>query len=295
VNVDRALLARLTGVRLALPGLVAGQQAGDRRSAQLGQGMEFADHRPYAPGDDLRRVDWHAYQRMRSVLVRLFHEDRNLHAALCVDASASMGFGLPKKSDHSATLAAVLALAGLRQRDRVTLTIASDSVTRRRGHQIGAFSGMLASLESIQPKGTPDLAKVLRSMTDRGRPDRLILFSDLLVEPDVREEILRALATSGRWPVLIHMLSQEELDPDLSQGVEAFDAETGEVVMVGSGPSDAQAYRAALGEFLREIRLRCSALRIWYVPATTASPIRKMVLEAVQQGRLLASVRGGRP
>lgn len=296
MNVDRALLARLGGARLALPGLAVGRQAGDRRSPFRGSGLEFADHRPYRAGDDLRLVDWNAYRRLRTVLVRLFHEDRNLHAGVCVDCSASMAVGDPTKADHAATLAASLALAGLQRRDRVTLSLAGarGQRTRLRGHQVAAFSSFLAALEEAVPAGVPDLTRSLHTMADQGRPDRLVLISDLLLESTPRDEALRALSVSGRQPVLLHVLDRSELEPDLSQGLEAVDSETGEMVRVGDDPASVAAYRRTLTDYLLQVRARCVALRITYVQAFTTVPVREIVLDSMRRGRLMQSARGGR-
>jgi len=296
VKVDRELLARLGGVRLALSGLAVGQQSGDRRSPFRGRGMEFADYREYRPGDDLRLVDWNVYRRLRTVLVRLFHEDRNLHAGLCIDLSASMDFGSPRKADHAATLAASLAIMGLQNRDLLTLALAGGDAprTRVRGHQLAAFPAFLQALEQAEPAGTPDLVRALRSLTDRGRPDRVVLLSDLLLEPDDRDAAIRALAASGHRPVLLHVLDGSELSPDLSEGLEATDAETGEVVRVGADPESAAAYQREVETFLSGIRHRCNALGVVYVPAFTTAPAREIVLDSFRAGRLIQSARGGR-
>lgn len=294
MNVDRALLGRLGVLRLAQAGLVAGSQLGDRRSPFRGRGMEFADHRAYRPGDDLRLVDWNVYQRLRVVLVRLFHEDRNLHAGIVLDASDSMGVGEPRKADHAAILAASLALIGLRNRDTVTLTVAGGTGAhpRLRGHQAAAFASMLKLLEETEPEGVPDLGKTVRSLTDRGRLDRIVLLSDMLLEPEEREATLRALAVSCRHPVLLHVLDGSELEPDLSRGLEAVDAETGETVLVGDDPASRRAYREALEDFLQELRDRCAALRVAYVPAYTTVPASALVLDALRGARVVESAQG---
>lgn len=257
--------------------------------------MEFADHRPYRAGDDLRLVDWSAYRRLRTVLVRLFHEDRNLRAGLCVDCSASMEIGDPPKADHAATLAAVLSMLGLQARDEVRLVLAGAAGARvsLRGYQAGSFPSFLDALEQASPEGSPDLVRALRSLTDKGRVDRSVLLSDMLFEPDERHAVLRALASSGRHPVLLHVLDRSELEPDLSQGLEAIDVETGEEVRVGDDPASLKAYRRALSDFLYALRTRCVGLNIHYVPAFTTVPLREIVLDSVRQGRLVRSVRGG--
>jgi len=295
VQVDRALLNDLGALRVALPGLSLGPQLGDRRSPHRGRGMEFADHRPYRPGDDLRLVDWNVYNRLRQVLVRLFHEDRNLHLGICVDCSASMGVGTPRKDAHAATLAAALALIGLRERDTVTLAIAggSGSFPRLRGHQARSFGRQLQALEAAQPGGAPDLADTIRRLADRGRIDRAILISDLLTEDDdAIEGALRALSTIARRPAVLHVLAADEVEPDLSEGIEAEDAETGEVLAVGDRAGLGDAYQRALEDYLRQVRTRCVALRVQYVPAFTSIPLRTLVLDALRRGRVVENARG---
>jgi uncharacterized protein (DUF58 family) len=296
VNVDRALIGKIGRLRVGLPGLAAGPQLGDRRSAVRGRGMEFADHRPYRAGDDLRLVDWNVYNRLRTLLVRLFHEDRNLHLGLCVDISASMSVGRPQKAEHAATLAAALALVGLRQRDTVTLALAGGADPRRtviRGHQVSSFASVLAALEAARPGGRADLAPTLRSMTDRGRMDRLVLASDLLVDEATVEATVYALASSARHPVLLHVLDGSELHPDLRDGLEAEDAETGEIVQVGAGPAAARRYQEALQAYLTDVRERCAVRRVTYVAAFTTVPVRELVMDALRHGRVLESARGG--
>jgi len=105
VRIDRNIFAGLATLRVAAPNHAAGGRPGDRRSRARGGGVELADFRPYAPGDDLRLVDWNIFARLETVLVRLFHEDRDLSVVIIVDGSASMGFGSPRKLDHAGELA----------------------------------------------------------------------------------------------------------------------------------------------------------------------------------------------
>lgn len=295
MHVDRALLNDLGALRVALPGLSQGPQLGDRRSPHRGRGMEFADHRPYRPGDDLKLVDWNVYNRLRQVLVRLFHEDRNLHLGICLDCSASMGTGSPPKADHAATLAAALSLIGLRERDTVTLALAGGTgdVPRLRGHQARSFSRQLSALESAEPAGSPDLADTIRRLGDRGRIDRAILISDVLTEDDdAIEAALRALTTVARRPALLHVLAGSEIKPDLSEGVEAVDSETDEILAVGDRAGLAAAYQEALEVYLKGVRTRCAAMRVQYVPAFTNLPLRALVLDALRRGRVVENARG---
>jgi uncharacterized protein (DUF58 family) len=206
-----------------------------------------------------------------------------------------MAAGNPRKLDHAGTLAAALALIGLRNRDTVTLTMSGGSGRhgRVRGHQASSFAGMLGAIEEAEPLGVPDLTDSIRKLTDRGRLDRMIVLSDLLLDDHDQETALRALAHAARFPVLLHVLSADELSPDLSRGLEAVDSETGEVVAVGEGKRAQKAYEEALQAFLASVRDRCAALKIMYVPAFTTVPVRELVLDAMRRARVVESVKGG--
>ena len=293
MKLDRALFSELQALRLSQPGLATGPRQGDRRSPHRGRGMEFADHRPYTPGDDLRLVDWNVYNRLGQVLIRIFHEDRNLAMGICLDASASMGFGAPDKLEHAGSLAGALAAVGLLHRDTVLVSaVRGDGTRRARGHDSRALGEVMHLLEETAADGVPDLSSAVRSMAGRTRLDRLVLLSDLLVSDEEREATLRAMAAASRHPVLMHVLDAEELQPDLSDGIEAVDAETGETVRIGGSPAAARAYQEAFDAWLAAIRERCASLRILYVAAYTTVPVRDLVFDALRGGRIVESSRG---
>jgi len=295
VKVDRALLGKVGALKVALNGLAVGSQLGDRRSPFRGRGMEFADHRPYRAGDDLRLVDWNVYNRLRKLLVRIFHEDRNLHIGLCLDCSASMGVGSPRKADHGATLTAAIGLIALKQRDTVTLSMAGGSAPagRIRGHQPSSFARMLSALEGAEPSGAPDLSAGIRRLTERGRLDRAVLLSDMLVDEASVEATLRTLTTVAARPVLLHVLDRSEVAPDLKEGIEAIDSETGEVLHVGDHKGLHKAYQKALSDYLEHLRGRCAAFRVHYEVAYTNIPVQSLILDSLRRSRVVESARGG--
>jgi uncharacterized protein (DUF58 family) len=256
--------------------------------------VEFADYRPYVPGDDLRLVDWNVYGRLRSVLVRLFHEDRNLSLHVLLDASASMGTGERLKSDHGADLAAALALVGLLARDSVTVACAAGEGPHYvvNGHDTHTFASVLSLLERVKPAGTADLHHSLLRLAERRRGDRALLITDLLVDEHEREACLRALAAAAHRPTLLHVLGPEELEPDLSEGLEIEDVETGEVLNIRGGGQAAEAHAAAMRDWLEGIRSRCRALRIQYVPAFTTTPVRGLLTDTLRRARITRGHRG---
>jgi len=289
VRIDRAIFTGLDTLRVAAPIPSRGGRPGDRRSRVRGRGLDIADFRPYTPGDDLRLVDWNVYARLEAVLVKLFHEDRDLSLLVVLDASASMGFGEPRKLDQAGELAACLAYLALRARERVRLVCAG---ARVHGDQLGALVPILDALDRVDATGSPDLARALAAEAERGRADHAVLLTDLLVEPDVREATLRRLAAAARRPVLMHVLGDCELTPDLGDGV-LIDSETGEEVPVRDSRDVAKRYADALASWRAEIEARCGELGVIYAPAFTTVPARALIAGDMRRRRITEAARGG--
>jgi uncharacterized protein (DUF58 family) len=302
LRIDRSIFAGLDQLRVAAPMPAGGGRPGDRRSRARGRGVELADFRPYAPGDDLRLVDWNVFARLESVLVRLFHEDRDLSIVIVVDASASMGFGTPRKLDHAGELAACLAFLALRTRDRVRVVVGRRAVGAggareggavATGDHVGALAAIVGSLERVEPDGIADLGATLAIEAERGRADQAFLLTDLLVEPDVRDATLRRLAAVAVRPVLLHVLGDGELSPDLDDGGVLVDAETGEEVPVRGGRGAARAYAEGLARWRGEVEARCADLGVVYAPAFTTAPARALIAGDLRRRRVVEATRGG--
>ncbi len=296
MRIDRSIFVGLDQLKLAAPLPTTGGRPGDRRSRARGRGVELADFRPYTPGDDLRLVDWNVFARLEQVLIRLFHEDRDLSLLIVVDASASMGFGAPRKIDHAGELAACLAFLALRARDRVRVVVAGRRGTASasaKGEHTGALPLIVAALERAEPDGVAELAATLAAEAERGRVDQAVVLTDLLVEPDERRAILRRLARIAARPVLLHVLGDGELSPDLSDGGVAIDAETGEELPVKGGRGAARAYAAELARWRAELEAGCRELGILYAPAFTTVPARLLVGDDLRRRQLVQAARGG--
>lgn len=267
MRVDRTALARFAELRLHAPSVATSLQQGDRRSPFLGRGVEFADFREYDPGDDIRLIDWNVYLRLGQVLVRQFNEERSLSIKICVDVSASMGFGEPRKADRAAEVAAALSTIALVHRDPVVLVCfgADRPPVRAKAVNFDGMAELVHVLEKVEPSGTADAYKQLAGQLGGGRTDRLFLLSDMLCAPEAREQQLRLLAASSLHPVLVHTLSKEELEPDLRDVSEIVDAETGETLTLREGADAEEAYQEGLQRWLEEIQARCKTLGIQYL------------------------------
>src|ERR1700721_748915 len=119
---DSEFLKKLEYLSLVSKRVFRGSLLAQRRTMQLGSGIEFADHREYAPGDDFRYIDWNLYARHGELLLKRFQEEEDLHVYFWVDCSRSMAFGKPPKFDAARQVAAALAYIALADLDRIAIT-----------------------------------------------------------------------------------------------------------------------------------------------------------------------------
>lgn len=293
--VDRGSLTRLSSLRLASPGAATALQQGDRRSPFRGRGVEFADYRPYDPGDDVRLVDWNVYLRLGQAVVRQFNEERSLAMKICVDCSESMAFGEPRKADHAAQLAAALALVSLTHRDPVGLCFygGERQLAQTKATNLDGLAEILHVLERVEPSGRGDAhAQVVRQL-GQGRSDRIVLVSDLLLEEAPRDALLRLIAASSRYPVVLHVLGNDELQPDLSDVAKVVDAETGESFVIRDDAAARRDYQAGLEAWLASLEQRCRSLGIRYVPAFTRVEVPDLFNQELRRAHVVEHAFGG--
>jgi len=226
---DGALLARVPrlgrqgGLELVARRVLEGLYSGRHRSAFHGSSIDFAEHRPYQPGDELRAIDWRAFARTDRLLIRRFHDDRQLPLALVLDTSASMAYGEPTKHETATLAAAALGLLAIDQGDSVR--VLAGATTQWTGDLGGAMGATRVAqvLEKTQNAGVCDLAAVLRSASDLlTRRSLIVLLSDLLCEIDPLIPAVADLAARGHEVAVIQVLDRTEL---------ALPAEWGRVTM----------------------------------------------------------------
>ncbi|HWB79685.1 MAG TPA: DUF58 domain-containing protein [Nannocystaceae bacterium] len=295
MRIDRAALSRFAALRMRAPGAATALQAGDRRSPFRGRGLEFADYRPYDAGDDLRLVDWNVYFRLGTALVRQFNEERSLSVRLLVDVSASMGYGTPSKADHAAQIAATLAMIALAHRDPVVMNCfgGSSKTLRARAVNLDGLPELLHMLEKAEPRGRGDAHGQLVAQLGGSRTDRLVLVSDLLYEEAERDSVLRLCAASCPRPIVLHVLGDEELDPDLDDIERVIDSETGEELVIRDGREAKQTYAAALQSWLTATEVRCRGLGIQYIRADASKSARDLVHSELFKGQVVEHIAGG--
>lgn len=280
-----SLMRRLSSLTLKVSKRGYGMTGGERRSIRRGQSQEFADHRPYVPGDDLRHLDWHLYGRLDQLWLKLFEENDDRVVQAMLDASASMQ---GEKLDYARQLAAALAWVALGHGDRVAVAGISDTLAHyapaRRGR--AAASGVFRSLEAIHPSGPTDLsAGIARSPRQRGN-GVVLLFTDMLY-PDGPDRALQQLRARGNEVHAFHVISPADLRPDLSGDVVLVDAETGEEMSLTVDEDVLDAYEATMHAWADEMRSTCHRLGVGYSRLLTATPVEEVLLKDLRRQGLL--------
>ncbi len=273
------------GSRLRRPG----QLRGDRRSTKRGSSVEFADYRTYAPGDDLRRVDWNLYARTDRLFLKVYEEEEDRAVHLLVDTSASMGFGSPTKLTTAVRLAATLGYVALNGLDRLQLIEIGSKNRPRPWRGTGAVPAMLGYLSGLAPGGENALSRTLKEYAGSTKQvGLLILISDLL-DPAGVGEGLRALGARGHEISVIQVLSPEELQPELSGDLELLDSESGQRQSVTLDGPTLDAYQRRLDEWLAEIRQTCAGVGASYNLVRSDATVENELFGALRASKVLVS------
>jgi uncharacterized protein (DUF58 family) len=264
VRPSPALLQELSRSRLLVGHAAPNFGTGERRSRDKGSGIEFADHRAYQSGDDLRRLDLQLKARLGEHFIRQYNPDQPLDVAILVDGSLSMGFGSPSKFEFAKGLAAALGFVGIAGGDRVQLGAHVGGKLHWSAKMQGARAAeiLFAWLDAHQPAGAVSFGAAIRAAIPQlPRAGLLVMISDWWL-PDIAGELMPLIAVPGIETLAIQVAAPEELDPGLlGEGAARLsDLETGHEVELSLDPETLRRYREALAE--RRALIRQSFLRM---------------------------------
>lgn len=288
---DAQMLSRLTGLKVRARAVVEGVLSGLHKSPHQGQSVEFAEHKEYAPGDELKHLDWKAYGKLDKFYVKRFEHETNLRALMVVDTSGSMGFGTAglSKLDVARVLAATLSHLLVRQQDAAGVALVAGGMFREIPPRAAAthIQVLLDTLETATPKGTTDLATAADMLAEKlPRRSLVCVFSDFFDErADALKRIL-ALRSRKHDVAVFHLVDKAELefpydDPTLFLSME--DEQRVEV-----NPREIkESYLEEFRRFVDDVRDACTAADCDYERVRTDEPLDQVVL------RFLAK-RGGR-
>ena len=274
---DESTLRKLNQLTLVASRVRSGAMKGERRSSRRGSSVEFADYRNYAPGDDLRRLDWNIYARLERPFIKLLEEEEDLAVHILVDGSQSMNWGEAEenKFNYARRLAAGLGAITLSSGDVLSIgLLQSGKVVTEFGPSRGqgSLTRLFRFLEKLEPGGETDLNRSMRdySIIPR-RAGLVILISDLFAS-DGYEAGLRQLMGHGHEAALIHVLAADELDPPLAGDIQLIDIETNHEQDVSLDGGLRELYRTRAHAWIQSTQTSCRKQGIRYLNVTTDQP-----------------------
>lgn len=272
---DPAVLARIGSLELLAKSVVDGFLTGLHRSPYLGFSTDFAEHRAYMPGDDVRRIDWRLYARTDRHYIKLFEAETNANFVVLLDSSRSMDYGSHEvtKLDYARYLAACLGYLSNKQRDRVGLVTFDHELVEYLPPSMRPVDTMLHLLDAVAAGRPGRLGPPLMRATELlGRKGIVVLLSDLYEEPDAVLEAVAPLRARGHDVIVFHVLDPMELTFSF-EGASGFeDLESGEQIPVV--PERLRpAYRRLMDEHLASVEKRFSDNRIDYALLDTSKPL----------------------
>lgn len=267
------VVAKLNNMSLRARLVVEGYIIGMHKSPYHGFSVEFAEHRAYGPGDEIRHIDWKLYGKTDRYYIKQFEEETNLRSYVLLDTSLSMTYrsGKITKLDYSSYLAAALTYLMLAQQDGVSITLFNEGI---KGYvpprsTPGHLNTILAQLENIETGTDTKIAPTLHHLAEKVKKRGLIiLISDLLDEPEEVLTGLKHFRHKKHEVIVFHIIDKQEIDFDFSVRTRFRDLETGEEIT--TEPWQIQsAYHQVIEQFQKFYKTQCRKQNIDYVPLNT--------------------------
>ena len=277
-----SFLHKLDRTTIVATQLYPGSRMGIRRSRSKGSGMEFADHKPYSSGDDIRSVDWNVYARTDHLHLKTFETEENLYVYVLVDVSASMGFGTAsRKIDWARRLAGALGYITLVQGDNLAVHSMNDGLrgcVSTAEHRLKP-SDVLGFCHGLQPSGLTDLVRCLQAFSiHTAHRGMVFLISDFLSDQDF-EQGVRYLAYNGFGVLAFHIVDPWEEAPTLEGEVDLEDSETGSLLPLTVRRNTLAQIKTCFEEHCHNVHRVFGTYAARYFRVRTTRPIEKFVLE----------------
>ena len=274
---DPHVVNKIAKLELKARLIVEGFISGLHRSPYHGYSVEFAEHREYVPGDDIRHIDWKVYGRSDRFYIKQYEEETNLKTHILLDASESMTYAAKdvSKYDYASMVAASIAHLLIRQKDAVGLAMFDERVNQflSASSTQTQLRALLEVVEKPALKAKTDIGTILHEFADRiKRKGLVVIVSDLLDEPEHIERGLEHLRYRQHEVIVFHVLDHDELTfPFLNMTL--FEGLEGAQDLVANPKPLRDAYMAELGAFLERIRRACRNNRFDYVQLDTTDKL----------------------
>jgi uncharacterized protein (DUF58 family) len=291
--VDPKVLARIRDLELLARTVVDGFINGLHRAPYFGASIDFAEHRGYVPGDDIRRVDWKLYARTDKYYVKEYEADTNANLSVLLDISRSMAFASQgiSKLDYGSYLAACLAYLSHRQRDRVGIVTFDEDVVTYVPPSAKHFNVLLHTLDQARAVRPGRLTATISKVAEHFKRRSIVaLISDLYENPDDLIEALSLYRGIGNDLIVFHVLDPAEIEFPYSQASRFQDLESGEEVPV-IPEVFAEQYRKMMQEHIAALTAKFSEVRIDYVLVNTSKPLDEALFSYLGNRERLMRVR----
>ncbi|HLG24843.1 MAG TPA: DUF58 domain-containing protein [Candidatus Nanoarchaeia archaeon] len=272
--IDASFLDQLGRFNLVINKRVTSNFIGPRKSVAAGRGLTFKDYRIYAPGDDIRLIDWKVYARTDNYFLKVQEEERNLTVHIIIDRSASMDFGKPlSKFDYASMIGLGFAYLAMKDNEKFQFSTFADALEvfqPKRG--MSHIASMIHHLNSVKPKGNSKILDMVRQYKKViGTKSMLIIASDFLVNID---EIKEALYLIGNHDIkIVQVLDRVEKELKIEGDMKLIDSETKGMVRTFVSPRMRMQYQEQLDDHCAKIREICNKLGMEYHLAVTDTSI----------------------
>ncbi len=282
-------IARLGALEIVSRRIRRGRFRGERRSTRRGSSVEFADHRPYAIGDDVRFLDWNMYARLDRLVTKLFHDEEDLAVHLVLDRSASMDFGDPTKALYAKRVLAALGYVALLGMNRVVLWSPGEGgeIDVRDLRSARSAARLFDVLDAAPVGGETGLGEPLRRWAGTRRPRGIVVVASDFLHKDGAWEHLRPLARGGVEVHCVRVLTPEEETPEVEGDLRLVDSETGGGVDVTVTPKLLRLYREARSAYDHRLDEFCRSRQMTLLTSVTSAPFESLVLESLRRKGLL--------
>ena len=273
--VDPTVLARIGNLELVARSVVDGVINGLHRAPHYGASVDFAEHRGYVPGDDVRRLDWKVYARTDRYYIKEYEADSNSNFTVLLDVSKSMGYGSRgmSKLEYGCMVAGCLTYLMNRQRDRVGLIAFDDDIVEHVPPSAKHMEVVLHTLDKLKPSRPGSLKKPLHKLAEHfGRRGVIVLISDLYEDPDAVAEAVAPLRFRGSDVIVFHLLDPAEVEFDFTEASSFEDLESG-VQMPVVPEALRKEYRKLVQEHIAALAKRFSETRVDYAFLDTSKPL----------------------
>jgi len=291
--IDPVALARIGNLELVARWVVEGFLSGLHRSPHLGFSTDFAEHRQYMPGDDIRHIDWRVYARTERYYLKEFEADTNTNFMVLLDVSQSMSFGSRgvTKLDYAKYLAASLTYFSHRQRDRVGFASFAADIVDFVPPSAKHLQQVLHALDRAVPVGGGELARPLAKIAEsQRRRGFILLLSDLYEDPDRVIAALGPLRDAGHDVVVMHLMDPMERSFDFSESATFEDAETGRRLPVIPSRLRTE-YQRLVADHVATLQRRMGEHRIDATFVDTSQPLDALLFEYLVRREHLRTVR----